>query len=102
MKNLIKSKIFIVTFLMTYFSFFAFTIWIFEVKRDGVGVGHTEYGYPFIYFRSHCFGGSYDFQGLIGNIFFAFGLSFFVGLFFSHFWLKFSSPEFRQKWHLNW
>ena len=102
MKNLIKSKVFIAAILLTYFAFFIFTVFILKIKRDGLGVGHTQYGYPFAYYYEHCFGGNYILEGLIGNIFFAFGLSFIAGLISSHFWLKFTSPEFRAKWYLNW
>lgn len=101
MKNLIKSKVFIATFLLTYLSFFVVTMWLFEITRDGFGVGHAEYGYPFGYYYSSCFGGYYLWSGLIGNILFAFVLSFAVGIISSHYWLKFSSPEFRQKWYLK-
>jgi hypothetical protein len=100
MKNLIKSKIFIAAFLLTYFTFFIVTMWLFEYKAYTIGT-NSSYGYPFPYYHESCFGGGWDYEGLVSNVFFAFGLSFFVGLFFSHFWLKFSSPEFRQKWHLN-
>lgn len=102
MKKLIKSKIFIITFLIAYFSFFIVTIFLLEIKREGFGVGHLEYGFPFTYYYSHCWGGYYLWLGLIGNILFAFILSSISGLISSHFWLKFSSPEFRQKWYLNW
>ena len=100
MKSLIKTRTFIGAFLLAYFLFFAFTILILDLKSDGIGIGHLEYGFPFTYYYSHCFGGYYIWSGLAGNILFAavFGLS--VGLAASHLRLKFSSPEFRAKWHL--
>lgn len=108
MKNLIKTKIFISTFLVLYFSFFVLTISILEIKSSGIGVGSMDYGFPFTYYSSHCFGGNYDWTGLIGNILFAAVLSFGIGIFVSFswsnslipFWLKVSSPEFRAKWHI--
>jgi hypothetical protein len=100
MKNLIKHKVFISAFLLTYFLFFVVTIFILDLKKDGFGVGHLEYGFPFAYYYSHCFGGYYLWFGLIGNILVAAGLSIVIGLVSTHFWLKFSSPEFRAKWHI--
>lgn len=102
MKKFIKSNVFIAAFLLTYVSFFVVTMWLFQTTRDGFGVGHTEYGYPFGYYYSHCFGGYYLWSGLLGNILFAFGLSFGIGLIASYSWQKISSPEFRQKYYLNW
>ncbi len=100
MKNLIKHKVFISTFLLTYFLFFLITINILDLKRDGIGVGSMDYGFPFIYYSSHCFGGNYFLLGLIGNILVAAIISFLAGLVASHFWIKFSSPAFRAKWYL--
>lgn len=101
MKTLIKSKVFIAAFLLAYISFFVVTVFILDIKRDGIGVGYLEYGYPFAYYVSTCFSSYYSWLGLFGNILAAFGLSFIIGLISSHFWLKFSSPEFRAKWYLN-
>jgi hypothetical protein len=101
MKNLIKRKIFIGTFLLTYFLFFIVTVFILDLKRDGVGIGHIEYGFPFVYYYSHCFGGYYLWDGLIGNVLFATVLGLIIGLVMTHFGVKFSSPEFRSKWYLN-
>lgn len=108
MNNLIKHKIFIAAFLLTYFLFFVITIYILNLKTGGIGAGSMDYGFPFIYYSSHCFGGNYLLPGLIGNILFAAVLSFVVGLVSTHIWLKFliplwqeiSSPEFRSKWYL--
>ncbi len=98
MNNLIKHKVFISTFLPAYFLFFAITIFILDLKSEGVGVGHLEYGFPFTYYYSHCFGGYYLWFGLIGNILVAAIFSIVIGLVSTHFWLKFSSQEFRSKW----
>lgn len=109
MRNLIKHKIFISAFLLTYFLFFGITVFLLELKKEGVGIiGHTEYGFPFGYYYSHCWGGHYLWCGLIGNILFATVLSIAIGLASTHFWLKFllplwqeiSSPEFRSKWYI--
>ncbi len=103
MKNLIKHKVFIAAFLLTYFLFFVLTInfALAEISAGGtITLGSTNYGFPFVYYSSHCFGGNYLWSGLIGNIFAAAILSFIVGLISAHFWLKFLSPEFRAKWYL--
>jgi hypothetical protein len=100
MKKLIRHKVFIGAFLSSYFLFFVLTISVFDVKSDGLGVGHTEHGFPFTYYYSNCFGGGYLWFGLIGNILFAMVLSIVVGLVSSHFWQKLSSPEFRAKWYI--
>ena len=98
MKSYIKSKAFISIFLVTYFLFFVVTISILDLKTEGVGIGHLEYGFPFTYYYSHCFGGYYLWFGLIGNILAAATFSIVIGLVSTHFWLKFSSPKFRSKW----
>ncbi len=54
MRNLIKHKVFIAAFLATYFSFFVVTVFLLEIKAEGFGVGHIEYGFPFTYYYSHC------------------------------------------------
>jgi len=100
MKILLKSKIFIGAFLLIYSSFFALTIFVLELKIDGLGIGHKIYGFPFGYYYSSCFGGDYLWEGLLANILFAAGLGFAGGLTVSYFWMKFSSPEFRAKWYL--
>jgi hypothetical protein len=100
MKSLIKHKIFIAVFLATYFLFFVVTVFLLELKTQGVGVGSWEYGFPFAYYSSSCFGGNYLLSGLIGNILVAAIFSIAIGLISTHFWLKFSSPEFRSKWHI--
>jgi len=100
MKNLIKQKVFIAAFLVTYFLFFGLTVFILDLKKQGFGVGHLEYGFPFTYYYSHCFGGYYLWFGLIGNILAAATFSIVIGLVSTHFWLRFSSPEFRSKWHI--
>jgi len=100
MKRLIKHKVFISAFLTAYFLFFVLTIFIFDLKKSGIGVGSMEYGFPFSYYYSHCFGGYYSWSGLMGNILTATILSTIIGLAAAHFWIKFSSPEFRAKWHI--
>jgi hypothetical protein len=100
MKNLIKNKVFISMFLLAYFLFFVITIYVLDLKTSGFGVGSMDYGFPFTYYSSHCFGGNYLWVGLIGNIIVATAISFIVGLISTHFWLKFSSPQFRAKWHI--
>ena len=100
MKNLVKSRIFIVSFLISYFAFFILTILVFDIKSSGIGVGSMNYGFPFIYFQSHCFGGNYNWLGLMGNIFFAGILSFIIAFGVSNLKEKLSSPEFRAKWYL--
>lgn len=108
MKNLIKHKIFIGTFLLSYFSFFVITVFILEIKREGLWAGFSEYGFPFAYYYSTCYGADYSWVGLLGNILFAAVLSTVVGLFSTYLWLNWllpfwreiSSPEFRAKWYL--
>ncbi len=100
MKNLLRNRIFIATFLLTYFSFFAITMWLFEFRSHDVATT-TNYGFPFTYFRSTCFGGNYIWQGFAGNIVFSLGMSFVAGSLFSSIKTKLSSPEFRSKWYLN-
>ena len=108
MKNLIKHKIFISSFLLAYFSFFVVTVFILDLKTAGFGVGSFEYGFPFTYYFSTCFGGDYSWLGLTGNILFAAFLSSLVGLISTilwlkilfPLWLKISSPEFRSKWFI--
>ena len=100
MKELIKHKVFVGAFLTAYFLFFVLTIFILDLKKDGFGVGSIEYGFPFAYYYSHCFGGYYSWLGLTGNILTAAIISFVIGLAAARFWLKFSSPEFRAKWHI--
>ena len=105
MSKLFKSKMFISTFLLTYFLFFSLTAF---VPFAGIGVGHTQYGFPFTYFYSHCWGGGYLWSGLIGNCFVAVGFGVIAGLVSTYLWLnwltpiwqKISSPEFRTKWYL--
>jgi len=100
MKKLIKHRVFIGAFLTAYFLFFVTTVFVLDLKKSGVGVGSMEYGFPFAYYYSHCFSGYYSWLGLMGNIFTAGILSFVIGLAVAHFWRKFSSPEFRAKWHI--
>ena len=40
MKKLIRSKIFISGFFLSYFSFFVVTVFILDLKKDGVGAEH--------------------------------------------------------------
>ena|SRR5687767_14698840 len=103
MKNLIKHKVFITAFLLTYFLFFVLTINLAtaEISAGGaISAGVSNYGFPFTYYTSHCFGGGYSFSGLIGNIFVAAIVSSVAGLAAAHFWIKSSSAEFRAKWYL--
>ena len=81
-------------------SVFVTTIFILDLKKSGIGVGSMEYGFPFAYYYSHCFGGYYSWTGLTGNILTAAILSVVIGLISTHFWLMLSSPEFRAKWHI--
>lgn len=100
MNNLVKSRIFIVSFLVSYFAFFILTIFVFEIKKSGIGVGSMDYGFPFSYFHEHCFGANYDLQGLMGNVIFAGILSSIIAFGISNLKEKLSSPEFRAKWYL--
>ena len=107
MKKRIPTRIFAAAFFLSYFLFFVITIFVLDIKRDGFGIGHIEYSYPFTYYYSHCFGGYFVWTGLIGNCVLAAILSFGAGLIASrlhssaaHFWSKFSTPEFRAKWYL--
>ena len=108
MKKLIVSRLSITAFLLSYFSFFALTIPILEIRREGFGVGSWEYGYPFAYYYSGCVGGDYLWSGLIGNILFAAGLSAAVGFAAVLVWRNLlaplrahlASPEIRRKWYL--
>lgn len=108
MKKLIESKLFIAVFLLTYFSFFAVTVLVLDIKRAGLGAGNLAYGFPFAYYYSNCYGGAYWWPGLLGNVLFAGLLGAASGLLIMHWqknrlepWRqKISSPEFRRKWHL--
>jgi hypothetical protein len=107
-RDLIKNKVFIGMFLLSYYLFFVITIFILDLKNEGVGAGHLEYGFPFTYYYSHCFGGYYLWFGLVGNILSATALGIIIGLVSTHFWLNWllpfrqmvSSREFRSKWYL--
>jgi hypothetical protein len=72
---------------------------VLDLKKSGPGVGITNHGFPFTHYSTHCYGWTYYWDALIGNILTAAVLSFVIGLAATHFWLKFSSPEFRAKWH---
>ncbi len=85
MKQLIKHKLFIGAFLTAYFLFFVITVFIFDLKKDGFGVGSVEYGFPFAYYYSHCFGGYYSWAGLMGNIMTAAIFGSVFGLIITHF-----------------
>lgn len=100
MENLVKSRIFIVSFLILYFAFFILTIFVFDIKKDGFGIGFIDYGFPLTYFQSNCFGGNYVWVGLLGNVIFAGFLSFFIAFGVSNLKEKLSLPEFRAKWYL--
>lgn len=109
MKEILKSKMFIGVFLLTYFSFFFLTIYVWEIKSSGFGAGWWNYGFPFTYYGSHCFGGYYLWSGLLGNILFAGILSAFGGAVLTYLWgvhligfyEKVTSDEFRAKWYLG-
>lgn len=108
MKNLLKSKIFIGAFLLTYFLFFVTTIYLLEIKTSGIGEGWWNYGFPFTYYFSTCWSGGYVWSGLFGNIFVAVILGFVGGIISVYCWQnlllpflqKISSKEFRTKWHI--
>ena len=108
MKNLIKQRVFIGAFLASYFLFFVTTVFVLDLKSDGFGVGHVQYGFPFTYYYSNCFGGYYLWIGLSGNILVAAIISGVIGLISAHFWTSWllpfwqtvSSPEFRAKWYI--
>ena len=108
MKSLLKSKIFIAAFLLTYFLFFVLTIYVLEVKTAGFGAGSWEYGFPFTYYYSNCYGGGYVWSGLFGNIFVAGIFGVVSGIVSTFFWRnhllpflqKISSEEFRKKWYI--
>jgi hypothetical protein len=108
MKNILRSKIFIGAFLSAYFLFFVLTIYVFEVKTSGIGTGWWNYGFPFTYYFSTCWGGDYVWSGLFGNIFAAAISGFAVGVISVYAWRrhllpflrKISSEEFRAKWYI--
>ena len=87
MAHVIRHKVFIYSFLATYFLFFIVTIYVFEIKAAGVAMS-LEYGFPFTYYLSHCFGGTYLYSGLLGNVFFALTLATAVAMVCSYSWLK--------------
>ncbi len=104
MKRLIKHKVFIGAFLTAYFllsvTFAIMTISIFDLRKSGITLGVMEYGFPFTYYTTHCFGSYYSWLGLAGNILTAAFFSFMIALVVTRFRLKFSSPDFRAKWHI--
>ncbi len=105
MSKFVKNRMFITVFLAAYFLFFSLTAF---VPYAGIGVGHIQYGFPFTYYYSHCYGGYYLWSGLIGNCLAGAGFSLIAGLFSTYLWLSWlmplweevSSPEFRAKWYL--
>ena len=106
--ELIKTRIFITAFLISYFGFFIITIGILNIRSPGFAVGSVDYGFPFSYYQSHSFGGSYIMSGLLMNILFAFGLSMMLSFVASGLWVMvlkhriydFSIEEIRRKWYL--
>ena len=100
MKRLVKTKIFAFAFFATYFTFFFVTVFLLDIKRDGFGEGSLEFGFPFAYYHSTCFGGGYFWTGLAGNMIVAAVLSCGAGLAAACAWSRISSPEFRAKWYL--
>lgn len=108
MKDLVRHKAFIFSFLLSYFGYFLLTVVILEVRQPQIGAGNAAYGYPFVYLYTSCYGGYYSYLGLLGNILFAAVLGTIVGLLFSYLWknlfvpawTKVTSDEFRTKYHL--
>jgi hypothetical protein len=100
MKELIRSRVFISSFIIAYFSYFLVTIWILKIARPGFGVGTVDYGYPFAYCGSACFGESFYPLGLLGNILFAALIGTIVGVFCAYVWKTLASEDFRSKWDL--
>jgi len=99
-KGSVRSRIFAAAFFVSYFAYFYITIFMLDIQRPGFGVGHVEYGFPFTYYYSHCFGGYYVWFGLVGNSIIASVVSSGIGFAAFAVWAKISSPEFRSKWYL--
>ena len=100
MNELIRSRVFISSFIIAYFSYFLITIRILNISSPGIGVGTVEYGYPFTYYEWTCFGGGYVYSGLFGNILVAALIAAIVGVFIAYVWKTVSAEDFRSKWYL--
>ena len=108
MKDLIKHPVFIVIYLAGYSGFFVVTILLFDMSSPGFGVGSVDYGFPFVYYSTHCFGENYNLEGLFGNIVFATLISCGLGVFCSGVWSLAVKPrlagidleELKRKWYL--
>jgi hypothetical protein len=100
MKALIRSRAFITSFIISYYSYFLITIRISNISRPGIGVGDQEFGFPFTYYEWTCFGGGYVYSGLFGNILFAALIGTILGIFCAYVWKTLASEDFRRKWHL--
>ncbi len=89
MKKLLKTKVFIGTFLTVYFLFFA---WIWFVPTPQTGdvfvAGLTQYGFPFVHYYTGCYSFGYYWAGFFGNAIFALIFSFVIGLIVSFVWQK--------------
>lgn len=81
-----SSGVFVCSFLIAFLSFLVVTVAVLEVASPGQFVGHVNYGWPFAYYIGTDFGGYYYLPGLVGNVFFAVGLSFVLGLLSSFIW----------------
>ncbi|MCA1589126.1 MAG: hypothetical protein LC734_01800 [Acidobacteria bacterium] len=100
MKHIIGTNLFAAVFFTSYFAFFVVTIFVLNIQRPGVGLGHTEYGFPFGYYYDHCFRGYYIWTGLVTNMVIAAVISALVGIGVGVVRSKVSSPAFRAKWYL--
>lgn len=100
MREKLSSKVFSISFFAVYFGFVIATMYLFEFSSPGFGVGHVEYGFPFKYYYSHCFGGYYIWTGLVANLTVGAVFSFLTALSLENLRRKLSSPEFRARWHI--
>jgi hypothetical protein len=96
MKNLIKSKVFIGTFLTSYVLFFFVLVpYINEMKKGGLSITYEENGFPFVHYYSHCFGVQVSWFGFVGNVLVATIFSLFIGLIFKFIWSRITSHRLR-------
>jgi hypothetical protein len=100
MRERLSSKGFAFSFFATYFAFVLITMYVFDFSSPGLGIGHTEHGFPFTYYYSHCFGGTYIWSGIFANLTIGGALSFLVALGVELLTKNLSSPEFRKRWHV--
>ena len=96
----LASKAFAVSFFASYFVFVVATMHLFDFSSPGLGIGHTEHGFPFTYYYSHCFGGTYVWTGLFANLTIGAAFSSVVALGIKTFKGNLSSSEFRKRWHI--